>query len=74
MCGKSVEDCAACIKDTVEILQNVGFSINVEMSVLVPIKCIEYLGNIIDSDAIHDRHTPCSSSGEDCGILFILDH
>lgn len=52
MCSKSVEDCVACLKDTVEILQNVGFCINVDKSVLVPTKRIEYLGNIIDSEAM----------------------
>lgn len=27
-----------------------GFCVNVQKSVLVPMKCIEYLGNIIDSE------------------------
>ena len=52
MCSKSPEDCVTCLKVTVEILQNVGFCINVEKSVLVPTKHIEYLGNIIDSEAM----------------------
>lgn len=52
MCSKSVEGCVACLKDTVEILQNVGFCINVDKSVLVPTTRIEYLGNIIDSEAM----------------------
>lgn len=52
MCSPSVEDCVACLKDTVEILQNVGFCINAKKSVMVPTKRIEYLGNIIDSEAM----------------------
>lgn len=41
-----------CMHDTVRMLQRVGFCINVEESVLVPTKRIEYLRNIIDSETM----------------------
>lgn len=50
MCASSLERCNECVHDTVELLQRMGFTINVEKSVLAPTKCIEYLGNVIDSE------------------------
>lgn len=39
-----------CNEDTLHLLRKLGFYINVEKSVLVPTQCIDYLGNIIDTN------------------------
>ena len=52
MCSASFSGCYDCINSTVEFLRKLGFCINVEKSVLMPTKCIEYLGNVIDSEKI----------------------
>lgn len=48
----SFEGCLESIHATVELLRKVGFCINDEKSVLVPIKRLEYLGNVIDSETM----------------------
>lgn len=52
ICHSSLPGCIACIRDTTTLLQKLGFCINEEKSVLVPTKCIEYLGNIIDTNSM----------------------
>lgn len=50
MCSASFSGCLDCIHSTVELLMKLGFCVNVEKSVLMPTKSIEYLGNVIDSE------------------------
>ena len=45
----SLEGCYECINSTLELLQQVGFCVNVKKSVFVSTQRLEYLGNIIDS-------------------------
>lgn len=45
----SVEGCYETINSTLELLQQVGFCINVTKSIFVPTQRLEYLGNVIDS-------------------------
>lgn len=49
ICSSSLAGCYDCIRNTVLLLQNLGFCINEEKSILVPTNRIEYLGNVIDS-------------------------
>lgn len=47
--AKNSEQSFKNIKATLELMQNAGFYINWEKSVLVPVQCIEFLGFVIDS-------------------------
>ena len=49
MCSSTNNGCYDSINDTIQLLQRVGFCINIEKSVLIPTTSIEYLGNIIDT-------------------------
>lgn len=44
--------CLESINDTITLLRSLGFYINEEKSVLIPTKCIEYLGNVIDTESM----------------------
>ena len=46
------EGCYESTHAAVEFLRKIGFCINNDKSVLVPIKLLEYLGNVIDSNAM----------------------
>lgn len=46
----SFEGCSQSVHTTVEFLRKMGFYINEDKSVLIPTKCLEYLGNVIDSE------------------------
>jgi len=48
--GDSFEGCENNVTDTVELMENVGFMIHPDKSVLVPTKKITFLGNNIDSE------------------------
>lgn len=52
ICNRTRQGCLDCIEDTVQTLRNLGFCINLDKSVLVPTRCIEYLGNIIDTNSM----------------------
>ena len=45
--------CAPILKTTLNILESLGFIINWEKSTVIPSKCIEYLGIIVDSDRLY---------------------
>lgn len=51
ICNSSLPGCHTIIKDTIDTLRQLGFSINEDKSVLVPTKHIECLGNIIDTES-----------------------
>ena len=51
MCSASLEGCYDCINSTV-LLRQMGFYFSVDKSVLVPTQRHEYLGNLIDSQAM----------------------
>ncbi|XP_045126284.1 uncharacterized protein LOC123513278 [Portunus trituberculatus] len=52
LCNQSRAGCIACINDTIALLQKLGFCINSKKSVLVPTRCIEYLGNVINTTSM----------------------
>ena len=52
ICNSSQQGCLAVIQDTLAALTQLDLIINVEKSVLVPSRRIEYLGNIIDTEAM----------------------
>lgn len=52
LCNPSQAGSLACINDTIALLQKLGFCVNRQMSVLIPTKCIDYLGNIINTDSL----------------------
>jgi hypothetical protein len=50
--NESEEGLCADLKTTLNILESLGFLINWEKSPVIPSKCIEYLGMIVDSDRL----------------------
>lgn len=48
--GGSFKGCLVNVDDTVNLLEHVGFMINVDKSVLIPTKKLKFLGNLIDSE------------------------
>lgn len=52
ICNNTWSGCLATIKDTIDLLQKLGFCINAEKSVLTPTRTIEYLGNVIDTNSM----------------------
>jgi hypothetical protein len=50
--NESEEGLRANLKTTLNILESLGFLINWEKSTVIPSKCIEYLGMIVDSDRL----------------------
>ena len=49
LCGDSFEECTNNVDSTKNLMNQVGFMINLEKSVFIPVTRILYLGNIIDS-------------------------
>ena len=49
LCGETQDECLENIKQTVALLQYLGFTIHPEKSVLLPTQIIEFLGFIIDT-------------------------
>lgn len=52
LCNPSQAGSLACINDTIALLQKLGVCVNRQMSVLIPTKCFDYLGNIINTDSL----------------------
>ena len=69
LCNQSQVGSIACINDTFAVLQKLGFCVNSKKSVLVPTKCIEYLGNIINTNSMTESLTECSF--QDCECLWV---
>ena len=55
--GLTFKDCFNNIRDTVSIMDELGFTINVGKSVLQPCKCIEFLGFLLCSESMTVRLT-----------------
>lgn len=52
ICSNSFSGCVKAIQATTSLLQRLGFCINEEKSVLTPTQCIEYLGNVINTQCM----------------------
>ena len=52
ICNASLSGCFACINDTIDLLQRLGFCINEGKSLLLPTRTLEYLGNVIDTNSM----------------------
>lgn len=52
ICNSSRQGCLNSLHDTLQLLRQLGFHINLEKSVLHPTQTIEYLGNIIDTKSM----------------------
>lgn len=59
ICSSSRASCIACVCDTIALLRRLGFCVNEEKSVLVPTRCIEYLGNCINTETMKTSLPEC---------------
>ena len=48
--GFSYDDCDKAIKDALKLFDDLGYTINLEKSIVVPVKIIEFLGFVLDSE------------------------
>jgi hypothetical protein len=58
--SNSFTGCVQNVKDSIDLMSNVGFVIHEKKSVLIPAKKITFLGNDIDSETIELRESDVS--------------